>query len=383
MSPHLVTVWNPLYTRDVDQHFALLRDWARRYEERHASDEDLYVWWGKVRSPNRQQPMVRADDVRALGQALNGDGAPETHLYVTDYRSLYVGELTAIHEGALPASERDHVPAYYRDGNLTCDFWFRLADLRRLIGDDLPAVAAELTKLRNVHYHDRPVSLYGGMVDLPLVVTRPDGAVLFDPDERDATTGDRLWVEYDAEVGSGIAALERDLRDNLLGDSTWSALEWSARTSVANAERIFRGHRDERGFDFSPVVLGLAKALEIQCNAVLRRAAARLTPPVRTVTADSGRVDLATARGLSLGALARAVGGERDLATALAAQLENGAWFTTQLPPILDALREVRNSAAHGARVSADVATHWRTQILGVGSRGHLVDLAAVKLRRL
>jgi hypothetical protein len=40
------------------------------------------------------------------------------------------------------------------------------------------------------------------MADLPLVVTRPDGKRFFDPDERDALTGDRLWVEFDAELGA-------------------------------------------------------------------------------------------------------------------------------------------------------------------------------------
>ena len=39
---------------------------------------------------------------------------------------------------------------------------------------------AELKVLRNVHYNDRPVSLFGGMVDLPLIVTRPDGRRFFD-----------------------------------------------------------------------------------------------------------------------------------------------------------------------------------------------------------
>jgi len=37
-------------------------------------------------------------------------------------------------------------------------------------------VIEQLRQLRNVRYHDQRVSLYGGMVDLPLVVTRPDGA---------------------------------------------------------------------------------------------------------------------------------------------------------------------------------------------------------------
>lgn len=133
-----MTVWNPLYTRDVDQHFALLLEWARKLDEQKAKDDELYVWWGKVRSPNRQQPMARKDDVKALAAELGASPDREVHLYVTDYRSLYVGELLAIHEGDLPAREQGHVPAYYREKDLSCDFSFKLGDFRRLVVDDLP-----------------------------------------------------------------------------------------------------------------------------------------------------------------------------------------------------------------------------------------------------
>ena len=70
---HLVTVWNPLYTSDVDQHFALLLDWARRNEEGKVSDDDVYVWWGKVRSSNRLQPMKNADQVRRMSVVVQMD----------------------------------------------------------------------------------------------------------------------------------------------------------------------------------------------------------------------------------------------------------------------------------------------------------------------
>ncbi|MEX2179221.1 MAG: DUF2283 domain-containing protein [Gemmatimonadaceae bacterium] len=33
MKRHLLTAWNPLYTRDVDQHFTLLLHWARLAQE--------------------------------------------------------------------------------------------------------------------------------------------------------------------------------------------------------------------------------------------------------------------------------------------------------------------------------------------------------------
>jgi hypothetical protein len=36
------------------------------------------------------------------------------------------------------------------------------------VGDDTPVVIEKLKRLRNLNYGERPVSLYGGMVDLPL-----------------------------------------------------------------------------------------------------------------------------------------------------------------------------------------------------------------------
>lgn len=66
------------------------------------------------------------------------------------------------------------MPAYYR--TMRVDVWFRLLDIRRIAGDDTLAVIEEPRRLRNVHDHDRPVSLYGGMTNLPLVLTRDEEA---------------------------------------------------------------------------------------------------------------------------------------------------------------------------------------------------------------
>lgn len=355
----------------------VLLDWARRSDDGKAEDDDLYVWWGKVKSPNRQQPLRRAPDVQALGKELaSGTRTEEAHLYVTDYRSLYVGELLAVHEAELPASEQDHAPAYYFDQKLVCDFWFKLGDLRRLVRDDLPAVARELQKLRNVHYNDRPVSLYGGMVDIPLVVTRTDGAQFFDPDERDAIAGDRLWVEYDAERGLAVDDMQRELRLNVLGDELWEALEITARSTVAAAEGEFRDHRDDPAHDFAQVLVGFAKAVEIQCNAVLRRVAPKLPKGVRYANVKGTSRDLASAHGLSMGELVHAIATDRERAEALTRLMANGSWFTSQLPAVLDELKDLRNPAAHSARVSRDQATRWRNRILGIGTSGLLAELS-------
>ena len=111
----LLTLWNPSYAADaMDAHLAVFLDWAGR--------------WRRGEAPEH------------LPQQAPG--------------------------------ELEHMPHYYR--SQFADFWFRLWDIRRLVADDTPAVIEELKRLRNIRYHDRPVSLYGGMVDLPLIVTRPD-----------------------------------------------------------------------------------------------------------------------------------------------------------------------------------------------------------------
>ena len=379
MIRHLVAVWNPSYAANaMDEHLRMLREWARRADDEKLSEDDVYVWWGKVKSSNRQQPLANLADALAVSEQ-EEDG--ELQLYLTDYRALYVGELFEVIGGELPASERDHAPAYYQDEGLRCDLWFKLADIRRLVVDDTLGVVEELKKLRNVHYNDRPVSIYGGMVNLPLVVTRPDGARFFDLDERATLAGGRLWAEFDGEQGAGIASVERDLRDNRFGESLWYALEPAARVFVATGERLFREHRTDAAFDFSPALTSLAKAVELQANTILRRAATRLSPAARRANVGGETLDLAEHHSLTLGQLARAIGGERELNEGLGRVLDNSHWFRESLPPILKALAEARNAAAHSGTTDRDTATHWRNRLVGVGCEGDLVALARTRLR--
>ena len=305
----------------------------------------------------------------------------EVQLYLTDYRALYVADVIDVRGDDLPPSEDEHVPSYYRVGELRCDLWFRLADIRRIVVDDTLGVVEELKKLANVHYNDRPVSIYGGMVDLPLVVTRPDGARFFDPDERETLAGDRLWAEFDAEQGSGISTVERDLRDNRFGETLWYALEPAARVFLATGERLYRDHRADAAFDFSLALTSLAKAVEVQANALLRAAAAKLSPAARRANVNGRTVDLTEHRSLSLGELARAIGGERELNEGLGRVLDNARWFVGSFPPMLDALAQARNAAAHSGTTDRDTAAHWRNRLVGVGCEGDLVALAKTRLR--
>ncbi len=151
---HLLTVWNPSYASNaMEAHLGVLLDRIRDWREQRGDEDDVYVWWGKIRSENRQQGMARDGELHALEAELEDAGAPEVQLYLTDYRSLYVADLEQISWEDQSALDPAHVPAYYRKDNRLCDCWFQLRDIRRLVADDATAVIQELKLLRNVHPH--------------------------------------------------------------------------------------------------------------------------------------------------------------------------------------------------------------------------------------
>ena len=75
---HLLAVWNPAYSGDaLDVHLSLLLEWSRRRGAGQAEADDVYVWWGKIRSKNREGRLKHHDQVTALDtQAQAGTGTP-------------------------------------------------------------------------------------------------------------------------------------------------------------------------------------------------------------------------------------------------------------------------------------------------------------------
>ena len=385
MPQHLLTVWNPSYADDsMDQHLEVLLRWAGRWREQKAEEDDVYVWWAKLRSGNRTGALPHLDEVLALdGQS---SGGVETHLYLTDYRSLYVGQVTEVTADPVPEqnpAELEHMPGYYAGRPVDC--WFRLTDLRLLIVDDTVAVIEALKLLRNVRYHDRPVSLYGGVVDLPLIVTREDGREWFT--DRSELAEGRLWVEHDNEMRGETARMERELRDNSIGSALWTELEPTTRLFLASAEASYRTRQDDPGFDFSGPALGYAKAVETELNrllfGVLRKALHRASPVDREITSDGRRIDLGgSVSHQSLGTLQLLLAKNDLMARQVrAAFTTQHAWLLGQLPSQLSQLVEVRNPGAHNAAVSAERAREIRSAVLGVGCDGLINQIARVKMQ--
>ena len=363
----------------MDAHLEVLLGWAERATRAEAERDDVYVWWAKLRSPNRQQPLTHIDDVLALDAQVQA--GKETHLYLTDYRSLYVahiGEITADNVLAESEGERAHAPAYYRDS--PADFWFRIWDIRRLVADDTLEVVEILRGLRNTRYANRPVSLYGGMVDLPLVVaadTRHDWFA----DAAPLTDG-HLWAQRDAERRSEVPRLARELRDNLIGRTLWSVLEPGTRTFLATAEAVFRARRDDPRFAFSAPAVEYAKAVETELNALIFPVLARTLKGKDRILYVDGRPLNVGERipHQSLGALRHLLEDDvvrRALRTAVP---QHGNWLTGVLPMQLEILADLRNAAAHSSASAREQVSQAREEILGIGRDGLIPQIARTKM---
>jgi hypothetical protein len=382
---HLVAVWNPSYGTDVmESHIMLLRERAHRFRQKEEEEENVYVWWGKIRSSRRQQALPHIDEILALEKELGeaeGDSKRELQLYLTDYRSLYVAHVAGITADDVREDDDNpdaHIPRIYRGDDIHCDCWFQLWDIRRLVSDDTLAVIDELKKLHNTAYHDMPVSIYGGMVNLPLIVTRPDGARYFEADVREQLIGEQYWVEFDSGH-SGIGATEREMREHCFGEDAWAKLDPGARTFIATAEKLYRDHRNDIAFDFSPILIDFAKAFEVQTNILLKRALAKVRPLDRTVNIEGKSVDLVKGGPYGLGSLALVIGENEHINKTLKKNFTHGGeWFCSSLPPILRRLAELRNPAAHSGSLDRETVHKQRNQYLGVGCEGDLVKLAKV-----
>ncbi|MFC1791045.1 hypothetical protein ACFL0I_01085 [Gemmatimonadota bacterium] len=382
---HLLTLWNPSYAADaMDEHLRVLLDWAGRFHRGEAKEDDVYVWWGRIKSANRKGVLPHAEEIAAMDAQIQS--GTETHLYLTDYRSLYVaqlGEITADHLPKEAPGELDHMPDYYR--NQFADFWFRLFDIRRLVGNDTPAVIEELKRLRNTRYHDRPVSLYGGMVDLPLVVTREDEVSWFS--DRDILTDGHIWAERESELRGETERMARELRDNLLGPDVWAVLEPATRTFLASAEAVFRTRKDDPAFDFSGPAVEYAKAVETELNALLfpslRKVYAGKQEADRSVLLDGRTLDLGSRiPPQSLGAILVMIEKKPVVQKGIrTAYPHDYSWILGELPHYLRRIVEIRNPAAHGKCLGRGAVSDRRAEIIGIGCEGLLVRLSRAKLR--
>ena len=114
---HLVGVWNPSYGVDVmESHILVLRGMVEQFRQSGGDEEDVYVWWGKIRSSRRQTALPHIADILSFEKELgeqDGDAQREVQLYLTDYRSLYVAHIAEITADDIREDEDDQEAAQH------------------------------------------------------------------------------------------------------------------------------------------------------------------------------------------------------------------------------------------------------------------------------
>lgn len=380
---HLVAVWNPSYAVDaMDEHLRILVDWNDRFRRGEANAEDVYVWWARLRSGNRMQPLEHLDQVVAIGEQI--EAGVETHLYLTDYRSLYVALVSDITtDDPLEMDDGDHLPSY--EHGKPADLFFMLDDIRRLVADDTVATVDELKNLKNVLYGNRPVSLYGGMTNLPLIVQRPDPRLWFSDDG--LLTDGQLWAEHDIMLRGETDRMGRELRENLLGDAVWTALEHGTRAFLATAEATFRARRHDPAYDFATIAVEYAKAIETEMNAIvfggLRRVHSKGKAVDREINVDGRTLDLGgNVPHQTLGTLVNLLEKNETVRRGLRAALgsSQGSFILEQVVDQLKPIVAARNPAAHSERMGPNEVMTLRENVLGIGRDGLICKIARVKM---
>jgi len=383
---HLLSLWNPTYSNvAMDVHLRVLLHWAEEAEQGDAAPSDVYVWWARLRSTGRRGPHPYQDQILQLDEQIR-DGV-ETHLYLTDYRSLYVGHLAEITAADIPKGrpeEKGHIPDYVLKRE--AGFWFRLRDLRQVVSGDLAGTELEIQKLRNTIKPEKPVSMYGGIADAPMIVTREPPVRWFEDNED--LTGGQLWAQLEAQLRGESKRVARQLRDNLFGPRLWRAMEPASRTFLTSAEAVFRSRIDDPGFDFSAVAIEYAKAVEVELNALIfpaiRSALANKPPKQREIHGSHSRLDLGKpVRHQTMGAIAHYLDQaglvRKGIWTALKSDAE---WILSEeFNGVLQKLLKLRNPAAHWEVTMGDMVGEQRAELLGIGCEGFLVRIIQAKLR--
>lgn len=196
---HLLDVWNQWsWQGRLETHAELLRHFIVQHRRGKLPEDQAYVWWGAIRSEGEYKPFTHLSDLLSM-QLECGDPEREVQLYLTDRDSMFVAHLRELTDMDVRASrlEREHMPPQYVERECEVECWFRISDIRLIALDVEGTVSAagELTEARASSWH---LALSDDM-EVPMVVTRPDGRRFFEPVERAKGAKGRRWVEVEAK----------------------------------------------------------------------------------------------------------------------------------------------------------------------------------------
>jgi hypothetical protein len=360
MARHVLAVWNPeMQPETIEVHVERLR-----------RGPAAHVWWGRI---YRGDPSRKSKARVSLGplEELDVDAvAGRLVLFVTDFTSLHALRIDRVQEA--PAAGDEGLPAYLRDHTLL--HAFRATDLRAVSHDRLTTLGwlrenlglrrlGENAGLDPQKYRVDPYASLSWA--WPVEVEGPELERVFPL--AGPPVGSR-WVDLPETLHPPrlAAALQRLERAH---GEVWRGLEADSRMFLATAE-VVRQETREAGFDPSPCLVGIARALERELRdevwlPLLRagRAGHPGAPDLCGAHAVLDR-DLGAdpAKTLTLGAMP--IVGQR-LAAWLAEHDGLSALAAPVLRDWLGAFAQQRNHASHGRLIDAAACLAQVEGVLG------------------
>lgn len=218
------------------------------------------VAFGKLKAPNKSYEHPFLKELLELYEGVSCE--EPLQLFLSDYANLFVAKVVQADGEDLSS----FAPWYYRDYEV--EQWFLITDLRELVRDDFTAIRDKyLANFSTPCYEDRTYSLYGGRYDFPLIVEQKNELCYFSEDEVHYT--DIYKCESFLETKKNL--IKYSFGSHYIYDFHPDSLE-----SIVYAVMEYELNEDDEFYDFSGVLARLARAVETELVAMVRKLTAAL-----------------------------------------------------------------------------------------------------------
>lgn len=363
---NLLILYNPYYQKDViEQHVKVLLD--------QDVTEDATVAFGKVRSKLRDYDHPFGDALQTIFKQVSSEAYLQ--LFLTDYASVYVAKVIRILEDESVAN----APAYYREKSLNVENWFIISDIRRIVDNDFEHVRDRiLGNMTTPHYGDHHYAIYGNAYVYPIVIQMDDPIDYFEHD--DPTF--RFFTEM--FKSDQVLAMKQRLIDYRFGKEIFYALHPNSQDAIISAEIEYQENKHDPLYDFSAVVIKLAKSFEKEIYLFLRQLFIQLIavePQLAHISYqvqgnsftladyEYNKPNLGTNKYLLK---------QYEIADAVKQHFSSSAlryFILTTLPRTVSSIQPMRNETTHGDAATLQACEAFRKEMIGIGVNGVFCEL--------
>lgn len=319
----------------------------------------------------------QSNSLQALQALLDSLNSGFLQLFLTDYASLYVAKVVAIS----PTAPDELVPSYYAQKKLSVEGYFFINDLREIVRDDFVCVRDKyLANFTTPEFENHTYALYGNSYAYPLVVEQKAEVCYFEGTERHF-----LQLFKSAE----FLRQKQALIDYTFGERYLYAMHPDSFDNLIYAELEFHACKDDKLFDFSPIVLRYAKCFEQECYLLVKKLVSVLAQKdgsVLTLAFMQANKNIEVKSLLEnkamLGAYAHII--DNLLKNHIKKHLsEDFANFCKKFVKQIAFIQRVRNPAAHTELTTFAQANEVRSRLVGVAMPSQLLTMIKARLELL